>query len=267
MRRRSLRLVAALGLGALIALLSLLAPLLATHDPRATAPEAQLQPPSREHLFGTDLLGRDVYSRVLYGGRRTFGVALLTALITLGPGLVIGAVAGFAGGWLDATLMTLLDALLAVPALVLALALVTLLGSGSVQIAVAVGIAGIPPYGRVARAAVLQARSRPFVEAARAIGARPGGILMRHILPTIAPPLLAFAGVTLSWAILNSAALIFLGFGGDIASPDWGVMLADGRQAFRSAPWVALAPGIALSATVLAINWLAEELDRAARGR
>jgi len=267
MRRRSLRLIGALGLGALIALLSLLAPLLATHDPLATAPEAQLQPPSREHLFGTDLLGRDVYSRVLYGGRRTFGVALLTALITLGPGLVIGAVAGFAGGWLDAALMTLLDALLAVPALVLALALLALLGSGSVQIAVAVGIAGIPSYGRVTRAAVLQARSRPFVEAARAIGARPGGILARHIFPTIAPPLLAFAGVTLSWAILNSAALIFLGFGGDISSPDWGVMLADGRQAFRTAPWVALAPGIALSATVLAINWLAEGLDRAARGR
>lgn len=256
--RRNPRVAVALALGVLIALLSVLAPLLATHDPRATSPQAQLQSPSREHLLGTDLLGRDVYSRVLYGGRRTFGVALLTALITLGPGLLIGAMAGFAGGWIDTLLMTLLDALLAVPPLVLALALVTLLGSGSVQIAVAVGIAGIPPYGRVTRAAVLEARSRPFVEAARAIGARPAGILTRHILPTIAPTLLAFAGVTLSWAILNSAALIFLGFGGDISAPDWGVMLADGRQAFRTAPWVALAPGVALSATVLAINWLAE---------
>lgn len=173
--RRNPRVAVALALGVLIALLSVLAPLLATHDPRATSPQAQLQSPSREHLLGTDLLGRDVYSRVLYGGRRTFGVALLTALITLGPGLLIGAMAGFAGGWIDTLLMTLLDALLAVPPLVLALALVTLLGSGSVQIAVAVGIAGIPPYGRVTRAAVLEARSRPFVEAARAIGARPAG--------------------------------------------------------------------------------------------
>ncbi|HMM28105.1 MAG TPA: ABC transporter permease [Aggregatilineaceae bacterium] len=265
MMRRSVRLYAALGLGGLIVALSLFAPLLATHDPRAAAPPAQLQPPSREHLFGTDLLGRDVYSRVLYGGRRTFGVALLTALITLGPGLLIGAVAGFRGGWIDMALMTLLDALLAVPALVLALALLTLAGSGSAQIAVAVGVAGIPAYGRVARAAVLEARSRPFVEAARAIGAGPAGILARHILPTIAPPLLAFAGVMLSWAILNSAALVFLGFGGDISAPDWGVMLADGRQAFRTAPWIALAPGVALSATVLAINWLADGLDRRAR--
>lgn len=263
--RRSMRLYAALGLGGLIATLSLLAPLLATHDPRDAAPQAQLQPPSREHLFGTDLLGRDVYSRVLYGGRRTFGVALLTALITLGPGLLIGAVAGFSGGWLDTALMTLLDALLAVPALVLALALLTLAGSGSAQIAVAVGVAGIPAYARVARAAVLEARSRPFVEAARAIGAGPAGILARHILPTIAPPLLAFAGVMLSWAILNSAALVFLGFGGDISAPDWGVMLADGRQAFRAAPWIALAPGAALSATVLAINWLADSLDQRPR--
>lgn len=258
MRRDRIRVAAALIIGGAIVALSLLAPLLATHDPRATAPEAQLEPPSRSHLFGTDLLGRDVFSRVLFGGRRTLGVALLSALVMLAPGLLIGAVAGLAGGWLDAGLMTLLDAMLAVPPLVLALSLVALFGSGSVQIAVAVGIAGIPAYGRVARAVVLEARSRPFVEAARAIGARPAGILRRHILPTIAPTLLAFAGVTLSWAILNSAALVFLGFGGDISAPDWGVMLADGRQAFRTAPWVALAPGIALSVTVLAINWLAE---------
>jgi len=258
MRRNRLRTAVALAIGGLVVALSLLAPLLATHDPRATSPDAQLEPPSRSHLFGTDLLGRDVFSRVLYGGRRTLGVALLSALVMLAPGLLIGMVAGFAGGWLDTALMTALDAMLAVPPLVLALALVAVFGSGSVQIAVAVGIAGIPSYGRVARAVVLEARNRPYVEAARAIGARPAGILRRHILPTIAPTLLAFAGVTLSWAILNSAALIFLGFGGDISAPDWGVMLADGRQAFRTAPWVALAPGIALSATVLAINWLAD---------
>lgn len=263
MKRRGVRFTVALVLGGVVLALSVLAPLLATHDPRAAAPEAQLQPPSREHLFGTDLLGRDVYSRVLYGGRRTLAVALLTVVITLGPGLLVGAAAGAAGGWVDGVLMTLMDALLAVPALVLALALLALWGSGSVQIAAAVGIAGIPAYARVTRAAVLEARTRPYIEAARAIGARPAGVLARHILPTIAPPLLAFAGVTLSWAILNSAALVFLGFGGDIAAPDWGVMLADGRQAFRTAPWVALAPGAALSLTVLAINWLADGIDRA----
>ncbi|MCZ7538610.1 MAG: ABC transporter permease [Anaerolineae bacterium] len=251
------RLRAALLLLAAMIALAALAPWLATHDPRRAVPEEQLAPPSRGHYFGTDLLGRDVFSRTLYGGRRTLGVALLTALIALGPGLAIGIVAGYGGRWLDAGLMMLMDALLAFPSLILALALIALLGSGTVQVALAVGIAGIPSYARVARAAVIQARALPFVEAARALGAGPRAILWRHVVPAAAPPLLAFAGVTLSWALLNGAALMFLGYGGDIAAPEWGVMLADGRAAFRNAPWVALAPGAALSVTVLAINLLA----------
>jgi peptide/nickel transport system permease protein len=213
------------------------------------------------------LLGRDVYSRVIYGGRRTLGVALLTVGVTLVPGLMIGLAAGYFGRWVDRALMILMDALLAFPSLLLALALVSLLGNGAVQIALAVGVAGTPAYARVTRAAVLEARERPFVEVARGLGARPVGILWRHILPTIAPPLLAFAGVTLSWAILNSAALMFLGYGGDLSAPDWGIMLADGRQAFRTAPWVAIAPGVALSVTVLAINMLAGSLGHSPGSR
>jgi peptide/nickel transport system permease protein len=253
---------AALFLGTLT-LLVVLAPWLATHDPRHAEPAAQLLSPSRDHWLGTDLLGRDVYSRVLYGGRRTLSVAALTASITLGPGLLIGLLAGYSGRLVDQSLMTVMDALLAFPNLLLALALVALLGSGFYQIALAVGVAGIPAYARVTRAAVLEAKVYLFVEAARALGARPGGILFRHILPTIAPTLLAFAGVTLSWAILNSAALTFLGYGGEVGAPDWGVMLADGRQAFRTAPWVAVAPGIALSLTVFALNLLAGSLNGA----
>ena len=253
---------AALFLG-IITLFVVLAPWLAAHDPRHAEPAVQLQPPSGDHWLGTDLLGRDVYSRVLYGGRRTLSVAALTAGVTLGPGLVFGLVAGYSGRWIDQILMTLMDALLAFPNLLLALALVALLGSGFFEIALAVGIAGIPAYARVTRAAVLEAKVYLFVEAARALGARPGGILFRHILPTIAPTLLAFAGVTLSWAILNSAALTFLGYGGEVGAPDWGVMLADGRQAFRMAPWVAVAPGIALSLTVFALNLLAGSLNGA----
>lgn len=253
---RNPRLAVALGVLGLIALVSLGAPWIASHDPRAAEPENQLLEPSGEYLFGTDLLGRDVFSRVVYGGRRTLGVALLTAGITLAPGIAIGLVAGYAGRWLDWALMSIMDALLAFPSLLLALALVTVFGSGVVQIAFAVGIAGIPAYARVVRAAVLEARAVPYVEAARAIGARPAGILARHVVPAIATPLLSFAGVTLSWAILNSAALMFLGYGGDVAAPDWGVMLADGRESFRTGPWVAVAPGVALSLTVFAINLL-----------
>jgi len=241
----------------IMALVALFSPLITDRDPRHAVPEDQLQPPSAQYPFGTDLIGRDVYTRVLHGGRWTLGVALLTAVVTLLPGTLIGLVAGYAGGWVDQALMSLMDAMLAFPSLLLALAWVALLGSGQVQIALAVGIAGIPAYARVTRAAVLEARTRPFVEAARSLGARPVGILWRHVLPAIAPPMLAFAGVTLSWAILNSAALTFLGYGGDPGAPDWGVMLADGRQAFRTAPWVAIAPGVAISLTVFAINLLA----------
>jgi peptide/nickel transport system permease protein len=245
-----------------IAAAALFAPWVATHDPRHANPADQLQSPSADYLFGTDLLGRDVFSRVLYGGRRTLGVALLTTLITLAPGLSIGLVAGYAGRWIDGVLMAIMDALIAIPSLMLALALIAVFEPGLMQIALAVGIAGIPPYARVTRAAVLEARTRPFVEAARSLGARPGGILVRHILPSIAPTLFAFAGVALSWAILNGAALMFLGYGGDISAPDWGIMLADGRNAFRTAPWIAFAPGVALSLTVFAINLLASGFRR-----
>ncbi len=256
--------LAALILG-IVVVTSLLAPWLATADPRQAAPDVQLQAPSREHPFGTDLLGRDVFSRVLYGGRRILGTVLLVMIVTLPPGLLIGLAAGYAGRWIDRALMTLMDALLAFPALLLALALITWLGTGLPQIALAVGIAGIPPYARVTRAAVLEARTRAFVEAARSVGARPAYILRQHILTAAAAPLLAFAGVTLSWALLNSAALVFLGYGGDIAAPDWGVMLADGRRTFQTAPWIALAPGLALSLTVFAINLLANAPHRATR--
>ncbi len=261
-RKRNLRVRLAVALLGAIVLVTLLAPWLATHDPRRAMPEDQLRPPSHGHLLGTDLLGRDVFSRVLYGGRRALMIAGIALLVTAPPGLLIGAAAGYAGRWLDAALMALVDALLAFPALLLALALVTLLGDGLTQIAVAVGIAGIPGYARVVRAAVLEARARPFVEAARSLGAAPPGIVWRHVVPTILPPVLAFTSVTLSWAILNGAALAFLGYAGDLSAPDWGIMLADGRATFRTAPWIALAPGVAISALIFALNLLGGGLAR-----
>lgn len=262
-----LRRFMALAVLILIGLAALLAPWLAPRDPYHAESGLELSPPSPDHLLGTDQIGRDVLSRTLYGGRRTLAVALLAVAITLAPGLLIGLIAGYAGRWLDAVLMALMDALLAFPSLLLALALVALNGPGPEQIALAVGIAGLPAYARVTRAAVLTARPLLFVEAARATGTRPAGILWRHILPTVAPSLIAFAGVTFGWAVLNSAALTFLGYGGDISAPDWGVMLASGRQFFRTAPWIAAAPGVALCLTVLAVNLLAGSLESVPRRR
>jgi len=238
---------------------ALAAPWLAAYDPRAAVADP-LQAPSAAHGFGTDLLGRDVLSRTLYGGRRMLIVAALALLVTVPPGLAIGVLAGYAGRWVDAALMALVDAMLAFPSLLLALALVALVGRGTAQIAVAVGVAGVPTYARVTRAAVLEARTRPFVEAAQAVGASPLRIMVWHIAPTVAPTLAAFAGVSLSWALLNSAALTFLGYSGELSAPDWGVMLAEGRAVFRTAPWVALAPGVALSTLVLALNGVARGL-------
>ena len=246
---------------ALVVLASLAAPIIAPYDPLAQTGES-LAPPDRAHFLGADLAGRDVWSRVLHGGARTLSIAALSAALSVLPGLVLGLGVGYFGGFLDTAFTALFDALLAIPALLVALAVVTLVGSGAAQIAVAVGLSGLAGYARVVRASVRSVRILPYVEAARSLGAHPGGILLRHVLPNVARPLLAFAGVTLSWAIMSAAALHFLGFGGDPSAPEWGAMLAEGRQVYRAAPWVALAPGLAITITLLLVNGLAGRLSR-----
>lgn len=252
---------------AAIALLTLLAPALAPYDPRHALSGQSLAPPSPAHPLGTDALGRDVLSRTLWGGRQTLSMALLATAIAIGPGLLVGLLAGYLGGWPDRVLMGGMDILLAFPNLLLALTFISLIGTGSVQVALAVGIAGLPAYARVARTAVLRVRNQPYIEAAQAIGARPHRILVYHVLPNALETLLSFAVVSLSWALLNGAALVFLGFGGDPATPDWGAMLNEGRTAFRVAPWIALPPGIAITLTVFAINRLVDSWQDALNGQ
>jgi len=241
-----------------ITVITLAAPLLGLPDPRDAVAEAYLQPPSLQHPFGTDTLGRDVLSRTLWGGRQTLLVALLASGIAIVPGLLLGIMAGYYQGWADRLLMAGMNVLLAFPNLLLGLAVIALIGPGRLSIALAVGLAGLPAYARVMRSAVLQVRSAPYIDAAQAIGVPPHRILLAHVLPNIQETLFSFAGVSLSWAILNGAALAFLGFGGDPAAPDWGAMLSEGRAAFRTAPWIALPPGIAITATIFAANRLAD---------
>ena len=241
------RLLIVAGLLALV----VLAPAAAPSDPMATDTSAALQPPGGSHVLGTDRLGRDVLSRLLYGGRRSVLIAGLATAIAVGAGVLLGLT-----GWgrLDAPVGALTDALLAIPNLLLALAVMTLLGAGGLALAPATGIALIAPFARVTRGAVLAVRELPYVEAARGAGAPVGWILARHVAPNIAPTLLAYAGVIFAYSVLNSAALSFLGLGGDLGVPDWGTMLYDGRVTFRSAPWVSTAPGAAITLLVLAIN-------------
>ncbi len=242
-------------------LLSLCAPFIAPYDPLA-AVSPSLAEPSAQHLFGADLIGRDVFSRVLHGGARTLSIALVAFACTVLIGGALGISAGFFGGAFDALIVSLTDALLSIPSLLIGLSLLTLAGGGSLQIAFAAALSGLPAYLRVVRAAARSTRTQPYLEAARAVGVSEFGLLWRHVLPNTAPICFSAGMVALAWAILNAATLHFLGFGGDPSLPEWGAMLAEGRAVFRSAPWVACAPGVALTLTLLAVNGVARRLAR-----
>ncbi len=236
------------------------APLIAPADPMRTDPAHPLQAPDGGHLLGTDLLGRDVLSRALYGGQHTLLIAALATALALLPGVLLGLLAVASDStfeWVDRAVNVVINALLAFPGLLLALLLITLLGQGALPLALATGIPQIAPCARVTRTAVLRVRALGYVEAARSLGAGRRAIL-RHILPNIAATVLAYAAVIFAYSILNSAALSFLGLGGQPGIPDWGVMLYEGRQAFRSAPWIAAAPGLGITLTVMLVNRAAD---------
>lgn len=242
-------------------LLTAAAPLLTDRDPMQTRPDAQLQPPGGDFLFGTDYLGRDMFSRTLYGGQRTLFITSLATLTAVLPGTLIGVLAGMSCRTIDKVISTLLNVMMAFPSLVLALVILTLVGPGMFALALAVGLAGLSFVARVIRAAVMQVRVSGYIEAARAMGASEWHTARHHILSGIRPILLAYTGVTFSYCLFNSAALTLLGLSGEPGVPDWGVMLADGRQSFRAAPWVALAPGLAITITIVCINTLIDRYN------
>lgn len=240
--------------------LSLAAPSLARFDPVATAPADQLLPPSLTHPAGTDLFGRDVWSRLLWGGRRSLGAGVLAVALAMLPGSLLGLLSGYAGGKIDSLLMRIVDVLLAFPSLLLALTIVALLGPGLVSATLAVGLAGIPRFARVVRAGALGLRSAPFIEAARVVGCRPGRILLHHMAPNVRSIIIPLSSLELGYALLNIGALSFLGLGAHPPTPEWGAMLAEGRALLRHAPWIATAPGLAITTSVLAFNLLGDAL-------
>jgi len=236
-------------------------------DPMAADTARGLLPPGSGRLLGTDLLGRDVLARLLWGGRRTLGMAIAALAVAVGLGLPIGLAAGAFGGRVEALLMRLVEALLAFPSLLLAMAVVALLGPGVGSVAVAVGLAAAPAYARVARSAALEVLAQPYVDAARAVGCSQWRILARHVLPNAAATLVAFAATQLGWVLLNGAALNFLGLGVRPGIPEWGIMLAEGRGHLRDGPWVSAFPGLALTLTVLAANLVGDGVQEALRPR
>jgi peptide/nickel transport system permease protein len=250
----------------LLVLVSALLPsLFAGYGANAVAPTDKLLGPSFAHLFGTDELGRDLFSRVIYGSRASIaGMGLAVGLAAV-LGLVIGIASGFFGGALDALLMRGVDVLLAIPSLLLALAIVTALGFGTVKVAVAVGAAILPGFARMTRAEVLKVKTLPYVEAARSSGAGWGRVLIRHILPNSWGPVVVLVVLDLGTAILAISALSFLGFGAQPPAADWGALISDGRGYLVTSPWLSLFPGFFVGFLVLSLNHIGKTMEELQR--
>ncbi len=240
----------------LVVCVVLITPLLTIRDPMTTHTDEIFEPPGSAYILGTDALGRDIFSRLLYGGQRTLLNTTLATLMALIPGVFLGLLTGLNLLWLDRILMLTANTLLAIPNLVVALVVLTLLGSGPFSLALGVGLSQIAPCIVVIRAAVISIRTESYVGAAYSFGATSAWVVRNHLLPNIRPVLYAYSGVIFSYSLLNSAALGFLGLGGEPGVPEWGSMLLDGRSAFRSAPWVAAAPGLAITIVVWSVNSL-----------
>lgn len=242
----------------LLILLAVLAPFIAPYDPFATDPLQKLQPPSTEHLMGTDGLGRDILSRVLYGTRISLWIAILI-LVTAGIfGTIVGIVAGYAGGFLDNILMRITDIFMAFPRLILAMAIAAALGPSLTNVVIAISFGAWTVFARLARSRAIAVREEDFVEAARALGASNLRILFKHILPMALSPVIVQATLSMGGIILTAAGLGFLGFGAQPPTPEWGVMVSDGRNFMPHGWWVSTFPGLAIMITVLGFNLLGD---------
>ena len=250
---------------ALVLVAALFPGLLTAVDPLAGVPAQRLRPPSGAHLFGTDQLGRDLFARVVHGCSLTLRATGLAVAVGLVAGSVLGLLAGYLGGLVDDALMRLTDVLLAVPGLLLSLALVTALGFGTVEVAIAVGVTSVGMFARVMRAEVLRVSGTPYVEAARAGGVRWYTVLLRHVVPNAAAPVLVYAAVDFGAVVLQVSSLSFLGYGARPPEPEWGALVAGGRDYLATAWWLTTLPGLTIAATVLAANRIARALDGEAK--
>lgn len=261
--RRLLRNQAAVAGGIVVLVVfmaALAAPAVSPFAPDALDFNAYLTPPGAAHLFGTDEQGRDVLSRVIYGGRVSLRIGFIAVSIAMVSGVALGLIAGYYESWTGAFIMRWMDVMLAFPSILLALAIVAVLGSGTSPLMVAVGIASIPQFTRVAQASVLSTKEADYVQAARVIGCSAPQILVRHILPNIVAPIMVLATTGVAAAIITGAALSFLGLGAQPPTPEWGSMLSNGRIYMEKAPWMMVFPGLAIMVTVMSINLFGDGL-------
>jgi peptide/nickel transport system permease protein len=243
-----------------LTMMAIFAPRVAPYDPTKTNYGDALQAPTMKHLLGTDNYGRDIFSRIVHGARLSMSVGILSVAIGAGVGVILGLLSGYYGRHVDNVIMRVMDAMLAFPGILLAMAVVATLGSGLTNVMIAVGIASIPGFARMVRGSVLSAKENVYVDAARVSGCGNGRIMARHILPNVFAPLLTYATLRVSIAILSAASLNFLGLGAQPPTPEWGVMLADGRDYLRQYWWLGTFPGLAIMMTTLSINMFSDGL-------
>ena len=260
--RRDMRAWFGVGVVVLIVLFALLAPLVARHDPLRIDLVNQLQGPSPTHWLGTDIQGRDVWARLVYGARVSLSAGIVSQAIALLLGLTMGLVAGYYGGWVDEVVMRLADVTLAFPTLLLLIAMAAALQPSMGVVFVTIGVVGWAGMARLVRGQVLVVRGLEYVQAARSLGIKSPRIMLRHVLPNVAGPVIIAATLGIAGAIMAEAALSFLGLGVQPPTASWGSMIADARDLdqLRSAPWTSIAPGLAIGAAVLGFNLLGDAL-------
>lgn len=230
------------------------APLLAPYDPYEIQLENKLQSPSLEHWMGTDDKGRDILSRILYGSRLSMGVGFAAVAFGAFFGILFGLIAGYYGKWVDSVIMRCMDVLLAFPGILLALAIISALGPGMINVTIAVGAFSVPLFARIVRGSTLEVKQLEYVDAIRSLGAKDSTIIFRHILPNILSPIIVQGTLRIATAILSAAGLSFLGLGAQPPSSEWGTMLSGGRDFLFSAPYIAIFPGMAIAILVLGLN-------------
>ncbi|MBD2088603.1 ABC transporter permease [Microcoleus sp. FACHB-1515] len=247
----------------ILLLVAIFAPSIAPFDPLQMGVGPNLKPPSAQHWFGTDEFGRDLFSRIVYGSRLTIRIGVIAVGISMTAGVLIGTIAGYAGGWIETILMRAMDVLFSFTETLIALAAVAVLGPSLTNAMIAVGISSIPFYARVTYGAILVEKNKEYFKAAQAVGARHYGLIFRHLLPNVLSPIIVVATVGVSVAVLSASALSFLGLGAQPPSPEWGAILAAGRDYFKRAPWVTTFPGLSIAITVLGFNLLGDGLREA----
>lgn len=246
----------------ILILLAVFANVIADYDEMAIKQNSskRFQRPNKEHWLGTDNLGRDIFARIIHGGRISLMVGVVAVSIAILIGGTLGAIAGYYGGVVDNIIMRAMDIFLAIPSILLAIAIVSALGSNLFNLMLAIGVSSIPGYARIVRASVLMVKDQEFIEAARAIGATDSRIIRKHIIPNALAPVIVQGTLGVASAILSTAGLSFIGLGVPKPRPEWGAMLADGRAFLREAPHVTTFPGLAIMITILALNLLGDGL-------